>query len=218
MAFYKTLDVIAASCAAYRVNNNQIIQDNSKSELTPNIKLVCATLIGNGFPDAVTLTEEDHAHANEIVEFLTHQNTLMTLVGKEFNEFTANILKFITVGQTNVRFFSLVMWAPKLHVDMQLMQEKQRQLATLSYGSKYLGKLKGKVEIDFVPIVKRYNKHYQAWRYTGHDTHGNLVGFFSNQNFTKEQFKIKGHIKSLETSRFAENGKTTYLSHVKEIA
>jgi hypothetical protein len=213
MPLIKTLDVIAAACAAYRENNDQIILESSDSTLTPNIKLLHAALSDN-----TKVTDLDRANAAEIIEFLTHQQTLAGLTGKKLSDFVANVIETVAAEEVNPRFaLSRLQWAPRLHMDMQKSQDIRNQLAVLSYGSKYLGKQYDKIEITFVTVSKRYNKMYQAWRYTGHDTHGNLVGFLLNKDIIAKEFKIKGSIKNIEMSRYAENGKTTFLSHVREI-
>lgn len=211
MSMLNTEQVFEAAVAAFRINGNKVLTKSSGNMIANKV------LIESELANPSIVTDQDRAAAKELIEFFTYHRTMSSLVGKDSNEFTQLITTIIGVDRVPKRLIGLLQWAPRLGSDIHHAQEIRNQLAVLSYGSKFLGRPGDKVEIDYVVIHKRYNKPYQAWRYIGHDTHGNIVGFFNKLEITKPAFRIKGRIKQTETSRFAENGKTTYLSHVKEV-
>jgi len=211
MSKVSTEQVFAAAVAAFRVNGNTVLRDSIEGKTANKV------LIESELKNPSIVTDEDRVAAKQLIEFLTHQQTLSAITGKNLVEFGQLITVLASTEHITKRLIGLAQWAPRLYNDLQHAQEIRNQLAVLSYGSKYLGRVGEKVEIGFVTVQKRYNKTYQAWRYIGHDGHGNIVGFMNKQNFEQDQFQIKGRIKTTETSKFAENGKTTYLSHVKEL-
>ena len=114
------------------------------------------------------------------------------------------------------RLVGIAMWAPKTYNDLQKADDVQHELTVLSFGSQYLGKEKDKITIDFVTITERFNKEFGCWRYTGHDTKGNLVGFLSKTKLLSVKTQVRGRIKATEQGKFT-GGRTTYLNYVKEI-
>ena len=211
MSKVSTEQVFAAAMAAFRINGNSVLRESIEGKTANKV------LIESELSNSSIVTDEDRAAAKQLIEFLTHQQTLAGLTGKTLSEFNQLVTLLASTEKITKRLIGIAQWAPRLQQDLQRAQEIRNQLAVLSYGSKYLGRIGEKVQIGFVTVQKRYNKTYQAWRYIGHDGRGNIVGFISKHNFEKSEFQINGRIKTTETSRFAENGKTTYLSHVKEL-
>lgn len=215
MSKLNTLLVVSAAIAAYRGNNGQVINKIKENDTRiTNRTLVDAALAGR--IEVLEITDEDRANAQTLVDEMQQRNTLALLTGKKVSSFMTSFLEAIKDETTNTRNIGVIVWGPKLHEDSKKSDDTQNELALLSYGSKYIGKIGDKIELDFVTIVERYTTEYNCWRYTGHDTNGNLVGFLSKNKLTSATIRIKGRVKSQSTSRFAK-GNTTYLNYVKEI-
>lgn len=209
-----TLDIVSAACAAYRTNSNAIVTELGKSHV-PNRELIKSYFNDN--KHGLEVREEDRVHAESIIDQVQHQATMAALTGVGVTDYSSIVRDLITHPVVPTNRIGVVQWLPRYCADFVQAQDVRQQLGVLSYSSKYLGKPKDHVEIDFVTITKRYNTIYQAWRYTGHDNHGNLVGFLSKLSYNKPTFKIKGRIKRTVVSKFAEGGKTTFLAKVKEV-
>ena len=143
------------------------------------------------------------------------KKTTNKIIEKSINKEPAPIIetKKDTVPSKNV---GILTWVPKLHADLLKQEDILHQFAVLSFSSKAIGAKGATVEIDFVTVTERYNKEFGCWRYYGHDTLGNLVGFLIKNRLTTSSLKIKGRIKNIAVSKF-NGGKTTYLNYVKEL-
>ena len=214
MAKLSTVTVIAAAVAAYRTNGNSIITAPKEgSPQLPNRMLVDAIL--GEKQEAITVTEDDITQAHAIVNGLQQRGMIAGLKGSKVSEFSGRIIEIANHEEMQAYNIGVMVWAPKLHTDMQQADSHQHEFNMLAFGSKYVGKVKDKIEIDFTPIVVRYNTHFNVWRHTGHDGHGNLVGFMKKDKI-EGTTRIKGCVKSQDHSRYT-NGKTTTLNYVKVI-
>lgn len=210
MPRYNTLDIVSAAVAAYRINGNQIIRESETQ--TPNRKIVDDILANK----MQATTKEDVAHAVTIIEELKQRHTIASLSGKVLTEFQLNILKCFQSDTLPSRYVGILVWTPRLHADTLKQDELLHQFAIIGFSSKAIGTKGDKVEIDFVTVTERYNTDYGCWRYYGHDTRGNLIGFLIKNRVSESSVKIKGRIKNIAVSKF-NGGKTTYLNYVKEI-
>ena len=208
MTQIKTLDLITAAVTAYRINGGSVIRNG----VTSNRKIMHSVLIGD-----IASTEADRAQAEDIVSYLVQRHTFATLVGKDLNEFSMRCVGYINNDTIHKNHFGIMAWAPKLHSDLLKLDQQKHEFTVLSYGSKYLGSPKATVELNFTAISVRYNKPFLAWRYTGHDNQGNLVGFLKSRKLSRtDNVQLSATIKSTEVSSHT-GGKTTILYHVKEI-
>jgi hypothetical protein len=208
MPRYNTLDIVSAAVAAFRINGNQIIRESETQ--TPNRKIVDELLTNGG------ATNDDVVNAVSIIEELKQRQTLAALTGKELGSFQLDIIVLLHKDTVPSKNIGILTWVPKLHADLLKQEDIQHQFAVLSFGSKAIGSKGATVEINFVVVTERYNKEFGCWRYYGHDTQGNLVGFLIKNRLTASSLKIKGRIKNLAVSKLTV-GKTTYLNYVKEI-
>ena len=217
MAHVNTLQFVSASVAAYRHNGNKVYR-----ELTDQIqhtnKTLILSLMGEATPALLSITDDDKAHAKVIIDDILQRHTMSLLTGKKMPDFTMQVLNCIKEETTSPRLIGYITWVPSLFDKLQAADAKDHQLSVHTYSSKYLGKLKDKIELDFVAIEERFSTQYNCWRYTGHDTKGNLIGFFRKEKLsgTGMPIRIKGNVKAHETSK-STKGNTTYLNYVKEL-
>lgn len=212
MAKFSTITVIAAAVAAYRTNGNSFITHPKEGSLNiPNRDLVDAILSKK--PDAISVTDDDVSQAVIIINDLQQRGMIAGIKGSKISDFTSRAIAIANDENIQSYNIGIAIWAPKLHADMQKADAHQHEFNMLAFGSKYVGKIGDKIEIDFVPITVRYNTNYNVWRHTGHDNHGNLIGFLKKDKI-EGTTRIKGCVKAQDHSRYT-NGKTTTLNYVK---
>jgi hypothetical protein len=210
-----TIDAISAACAAYRINGDRIVLSKT-SGVTPNRDLIKSYFNDNAL--GLTVLDSDVEKANGLVTFLQYRYTLSAVTSRPLPDFAVHVNEIINAEVIPFNRIGIVQWIPRFTVDLETSEDVRNQLSMLSYSSKYLGRPGQRVEIEFVTITKRYNTVYQAWRYTGHDNHGNLVGFLSSVQYNEPTLKLNGNIKRTLVSKFSEGGKTTFLNQVKVLS
>lgn len=215
MAKFSTIEVISAAVAVYRKNGNKIIATGNHNEGGDNTNRTLLDAILSKKPDAIKVTEDDVAMAETIINDLQQRGMIAGLKGSAVSDFTARAIAMCNEEQMSGYNIGISTWIPKLHADMQAEDVIQHELNMIAFGSKYIGKIGDKVEINFVPVVVRYNTNYNVWRHTGHDGQGNLVGFLKKDKIDVPT-RIKGCVKTQNESRYTK-GKTTIFNYVKVI-
>jgi len=168
-----------------------------------------------GASTKIELLPEDSVTAEEIKNYILQRVMLSRLTDKALGDFIENISSLLEKDQVNTKHAGILAWAPKVYADLTKADDQRQEMYAISRSSRYIGKVGDKVEIDFTTITKRWNNNYGCFRYTGHDSEGNLVGFLSKNDYAS-QVKIKGRIKATEESRYT-NGRTTYLNYTREL-
>ena len=210
MTQIKTLDLMTAAVAAYRINNKRIFRNDSKKGLS-NQNIINSILNGD-----VASTDSDRVQAEEIIANLVQRHTMATLSGKDLTQFAITCITFLDQDTVHKRYIGVVAWAPKVYEDLIKADQLKHEFTVLSYGSKYLGRVKERVTVNFTTISVRYNTYFQAWRYTGHDNNGNLVAFLTGTELSSTNVQIAARIRATEVSNYT-GGKTTILNQVREI-
>jgi uncharacterized protein (UPF0332 family) len=208
-----TIQLVTIAQAAYRTNGNQLLRE-SKDGKVANIALVKAQ-IDPGASTKIELLPEDATKAEEIKNYILQRVMLSRLTNKALGDFIENIGVLLDKDQVNAKHAGILAWVPKVYADLTKADDQQNEMYAISRSSRYIGKVGDKVEIDFTTITKRWNNNYGCFRYTGHDSDGNLVGFLSKNDYPA-QVKIKGRIKATEESKYT-NGRTTYINYTREL-
>jgi hypothetical protein len=211
----KVIDVIAAAVAAYRANGNAIV--NRSGDLAfpvTNVTLV-KQYITEPTKSQLAVTDEDIASAEEIKSHILQKVLVSRLSGKAISDFVERIGLIVEDETTSRSNIGILVWTPKVYNDLITADAQQHELTVNGFTSKYLGSKGDHVVLEFTTVIKRWNKTYQCYRYTGHDSNGNLVGFLSGTDFPAT-VKLKARIKATEDSKFS-GGKTTYINYAKEI-
>lgn len=215
MAKFSTIEVMSAAVAAYRTNGKTIIANIRPNDVDVSTNRDIQDAILAKKPDAIKVTEQDIAMAETIINDLQQRGMIAGIKGATVSDFTARAIALCNEETLAPYNLGIATWVPKLHADMQAEDVVKHELNMIAFGSKFIGKIGDKVEIDFVPVVVRYNTNYNVWRHTGHDGHGNLVGFLKKDKVDGPA-RIKGCVKQQNDSRYT-NGKTTILNYVKVI-
>lgn len=202
---------LAAALVVYRANGNRI---EKYSDAKPGNKELALDLLDGNSNFAIT--EQDLADAQELKNYLLQKITLAKLTGARINEFFVGVAEI--AGREEIAYFSIgqLVWAPKLADDARKQESIKEDINQYYFTSKYIGKEKDRVELDFVPIDTRYLSIYNCYRHVGHDSKGNLITFL-NKNLIDKPCHIKARVKGCEVNRYYNNAKTTNLNFVKVV-
>lgn len=203
---YDTKEVIAVSQAIFREAGNQIVREGLVSSRDK---------LDNHFNGSATVvvTDEDRALADTILTYVQQRTTMNALTGARVAEFVTDVITLTEKDTVSERDFGRIVWLPKLYTDMLVKDDAKIELAHYTVTSRFVGKIKDKLEIDFTPLTVMYHREYNCFRHLGHDGHGNLIGFLNKKRIAGP---IKGRVKKQEVSRYHGNAKVTYLSYVQE--
>jgi hypothetical protein len=205
--YHSTQDVVAVACAIYREAGNKIVRegdDVSRDRLDMHFAK----------EKTVTVTDADRDMAETVMSYVQQQTTINALTGAKVSAFVAEVVAIADAPEISERNFGRIVWLPKLYADMVAKDDVKQDLAHYTVTSKYVGKIKDKMEIDFTPLTVKYSRDYNCYRHLGHDGHGNLIGFLSKAQHTG---RIKGNIKRHATSTYHGNAKITYLNYVQGV-
>jgi len=204
---HNTREVVAVTCAIFREANNSIVRAGTKSSSTRLIQHYAGA-------EQVTVTPADTEMADTVITYVQQRTTMDALTGAKVALFVKNVMSLLEEDTVGDRNFGTIVWLPKLYSDMVARDETRMELAHFAVTSKYVGKIKDKVEINFAPLTVNYHREYNCFRHLGHDGNGNLIGFLHK---TQLSGTIRGRVKKQEVSRYHSNARVTYLNYVQEV-
>lgn len=207
------LEAITLAVAAYRVNGNAVLSAGTPEHPVPNATLVKSSLFKQS--TELQVTDEDRNRAEEIKAHITQQVMLTRLTGKSLTDFVERIGLIVEKETAPRTEAGIIVWVPKVYADMIAHDNQHHELAINGHSSNYIGRIGDKIELEFTTVIKRWNKEYLCYRYTGHDGNGNLVGFLCKHEYPAV-VKLRAKVKAQEHSKFS-GGKTTYLNYTKAI-
>lgn len=209
-----TLDLAALAFAAFRKNNNQVFKDTSFYDkerdtivsVVPNKALMRE---GN-----LMVNDQDRADAVAAFEILSQDRTLRVLKNQPITEFQ-NILTNLIVGtEVSMSDAGLMAFLPNMANQIKARQQREEEIAGLSYTSEFLGKIGDKVKFTLSVMTSRWSDQFNCWAVNGKDENGNLVTFFTSKQICTKDGVYTGKIKRTEQSRFHNNAKVTTLNFV----
>lgn len=204
---YDTKEVIAVSQAIFREAGNQIVREglvSSRDRLDTHFNESAK----------IAVLDEDRELADTILTYVQQRTTMDALTGAKVAPFVREVVALVEKDTISERDFGRIVWLPKLYTDMLGKDDVKQELAHYTTTSKFVGKIKDKLTVNFTPMSYSYNRDYGCWRHLGHDGNGNLIGFLSKQ---KMSGAITGRVKKQETSRYNGNAKVTYLNYVQGV-
>lgn len=206
------LEVLAVAQAAFRINSNKVVglADPPKG-MVPNCKLM-----RDHFDQirAIEVTDEDRATANEMRGHIAQRLMLNKLSDWYASEFVEVVGELVAKSTVTRRELSSVAWAPRIYADMVTRDQATVALAHYTGSSKFSGKLKEKIQVNFTPITVKYSRDYYCFRHLGHDEYGNLIGFMHKERLSgRIAGRVKRHVKSDNLNRAS----ITYINNVKAV-
>jgi hypothetical protein len=204
---YDRRDVIAVAWAIFREAGNKIVREgevSSRDRLDQHF---------NGSAK-IAVTNEDFEQADTVLSYVQQRTTMNALTGAKVAAFVVDVIAITEKDTISERDFGRIVWLPKLYTDMVGKDDVKQELAHFTVSSKFVGKIKDKLSINFTPISVSYNRDYGCWRHLGHDGNGNLIGFLNKNQMSGA---ITGRVKKQENSRYNGNAKVTYLNYVQGV-
>ena len=207
------IEALAIAIAAFRASNNTVRQYTADPTAAIDTKsMVYNCFVCNKkFPgcDAPDLKDAAEEVRNSIRGFLT-MSMLMTVKIPDFQKNICDLLEKDKISTTN---FGLLIWAPKVHADVMKANKVREDTMLSGACSRFQGKIKEKITINFVPISVRYLTMYNCWAHTGHDENGNLFSFLNKTEF--KAGKITARVKEHKQDARNCNYNVTALNFVK---
>jgi len=109
----------------------------------------------------------------------------------------------------------IIVWAPKLTVDIQRSRDIKEISAAYELSSKFVGKPGDRIEFNFTLIEKRFVRSIDTWSAYGHNEQGNLVQFLTKHEELCATGRIRARIKSHDKNRYHNNANVTVVNFVK---
>jgi hypothetical protein len=203
---YSTAEVVAVACAIFREVGNKVERTGEQSS---------RVRLERHYKDQqVAVTDADREMAETVMTYVQQKTTINALTGAKVGVFVQDVVALVDSKDIKERDFGRIVWLPKLYTDMVARDEAKQDLAHYTITSRYVGKIKDKLEVNFTPLTVNYSRDYNCYRHLGHDGSGNLIGFLSK---AQHSGLIKGNIKKHSTSSYHSNAKVTYLNYVQEV-
>ena len=209
MKTYNTIDILALSFAAHRINDGYVRETRRYSEEDNSTKFSNKELLRYHFMEKIEYRPldfkqfmafpEDVENAKQAVIFLNKENTLQVMAGT-VSSFMDSLLKCINSETVTVQEFGVVTLLPKVYFETKEKKEFKKKIKTEFSESVHIGsvgtKIEGKVVIDDIRFVDKFGCHVV----NGH-IDSNLVTFFKEFNAGTvvpkkgDVLKIKGKVK-----------------------
>jgi len=211
---YNTRVALATAVSAFEINGHLIYKDPTRVEdrtLVPNRQIIRETL-----DSEAVVNQQQRDAADEIVVYLQQAEIMQTLTKGTADSFLVQINKLLANETVKANELGLLAWAPKLMRDYQAKDRVREISSQYETKSRYVGREREKITVDFTMIDKRYFKETNSWLVYGCDSDGNLMSYWANRaDKVCETGKIQGRVKSHRQDSYRSNAKVTFLNFVK---
>jgi hypothetical protein len=207
MADFPFVDVIAASCAALRVNGRYIKRhEGGEGELSNNVVLkyiLDPASFSTGSAEipekyiGQTVTDADLAEASAIVQYLDHQ--MLELIAGNLQDYWKNLVLLTerkTISSTDYRTLALVASVPSSYKNAMARETAIDKINTLSQNSKWIGKIGDNFPQQNVEIISSvFSATYNKWFYTALTADKNIIKFPHAQAMgTGDTLELSGRV------------------------
>lgn len=217
---FSAIDVVAAACTAFRINNNTVngttVTPDQVCELYPvacvsNKQMMHAHLIEG---KALGITDADREHAVEVIASINSKITMAMLTGKRPNDFDKSLYDAVNRDCTS-RDFGLLTYAPKSWVQTKKYDETREKVAEVGITSKALGYIGQKIALNITVMTTRYLQDLSCYSVFGHDGQGNLVNYLTKHAALTTNQAITAKIRKLGNDQYHNNNFVNSLNFVK---
>jgi hypothetical protein len=237
----KFVDVAAASIAAYRASQQQVIASDGMNYSDPkkpvhqwSNKSLVLSYLKNKFPESkikfgispgpfeLEVNDETYAEAERIINLISQSYVMALLSSQPMAKFFIDLAKLVEdrdkfTDANLIMRVGMLVYLPKIAAGLDertLKQEKQQDFMV----STYLGKINTKLELEVTVFNTVFSQNWQRYYVKAYTSDNNVVFFGSQHNWEKnKQYRIRGRIKQLGVN--ARPGEPSYamtsLSHVK---
>lgn len=210
----KTLDVISASCSAFRYNKGFVKKDQSRYDLKYKDTTSNSELLYNHFYSdfKLNITEDDINQAVEIIDYL--KGLTFKAIERELTEFETNVLKLVSSEVVTKDKIGISASLPKVYLNKVEQDNWTTRESELSRTSLVLGEHKQrgrfKAKVEFV----RYIPRTMSYLITCSVDDKHILKFFHGNNINKDSvIDIEGYVKSQSKGRY-HNGMETIINRI----
>tara|TARA_Y100000389_G_scaffold184811_1_gene203602 strand:- start:93 stop:773 length:681 start_codon:yes stop_codon:yes gene_type:complete len=211
----RTLDVISASCSAFRHNKGFIKKEQSKYDLKYKDSTSNSELLYNHFYSdfKLNITSDDIEEAVEIMDYL--KGLTFKAIERELTEFETNVLKLVSSDSITKDKIGISASLPKVYLNKIEQDNWTTREAELSRTSQALGDLnernKFNANIEFIRYIPRTMSYLITCSVDGK----HILKFFHDKSIDKDSnINLEGYVKSQSKGRY-HNGIETIINRVK---
>ena len=210
---FPVLDVMAAACAAHRVNGFV-----KKGDIrTYNGKIANSRLLYSHFygEQKLDVSPADYEQAKEVMDYLTGLS--FKAFERELTDFESNTLKLVTSEEIDNTSLGIAASLPKVYLnklDQDVWEIRERELTE---SSEYVGNLHNRCDFELVVENIRYIKTTGSNLYCCSVSGKNVVKFFGDDfGNVGDTIHVAGFVKSHQISKYS-GGKETMINRVKNL-
>lgn len=209
------MEVLAASYAAFDYTGKTVLRVPSEGARS-NRELIDNYV--NGRESPLVITEAHRQLAAEVGSYLDQVKLIKLLTHGRNDSFLESLIEAIKEDTVEHRSIGLIAWIPKSESDFRKQEKIKVESSLYEPQSKFVGKVKDTIQINFTLIEKRYLKDRDMYSVYGRDEHGNLFFYWAN-NAGKivEAGAVQGRVKAHKVDPYRNKAHVTYLNYVKVV-
>lgn len=217
MSDFPITEVMAAACAAHRVNG--FVKKHEANRHAEPPRYANSTLLYDHFfgTEQLEITEDDRFQAIDVIDYL--KGLSFKAFERGLTDFEQNVLKLVTADMADRSELGIAASLPKVFQnknEQDTWEVRERELAETS---EYVGELRKRCDFDLVIENIRYIKTTGASLYCCSVDGKHVVKFFSDDvNWGKvgDRIQLAGYVKSQAVSKYS-GGKETMINRIKEV-
>lgn len=244
----KFTDVIAASIAAYKASQNEIITSDGlcypPGTTAPFYRWSNKTLVlfhlKHRFPDAfkrefkfekdkkpfdLLVTDETRREAERLIGVVSSSYMMALLSNQRVSNFTAELSKTVEARETMdinamLSKVGMLVYLPQVAAAFEKQNNRQEKEQDFVV-SRHLGKIRDKLEINVTVFNCIYSTNWNRYFVKAYTDNNDVVFFSSDRAWeNSKKYNVRARIKKLVMNE--QPGRPTYkitgLSHVKELS
>lgn len=211
---FPVLDVMAAACAAHRVNGFVKKADvyQRHADKVPNSRLLYQHFYGE---QKLDMSPADYEQAEHVIEYLT--GLTFKAFERELTDFEQNTLKLVTSEEIDSSSLGIAASLPKVYLNKLDQDRWEIRERELTESSEYVGELHKRCNFDLVVENIRYIKTTGSNLYCCSVDGKHVVKFFGEgYGNVGDIIHVAGFVKSQQISKYS-GGKETMINRIKDL-
>ena len=217
---YPTMDMAAASFAAYRVNgtlhktNNVFDPDTGAMvpDLTTNRVLIYQHFTGE---QPLEITDQDRASAEAARDFLIDYRATNILQEKHISEFIHKLVEHLNQPSLTLRDCGMMAYLPDIYAKTLVKSDRANKIQMLAYTSQHFGQVGKVLNFALTVVDVKFVQQFNCYHVFGYDAQENCIGYFtSKQNCTMNGSYV-GKVKQHIIDDYRNSVKVTQFNYVK---
>lgn len=216
---YPTMDMAAASFAAYRANGTLhkmgSVYDSDTNTLVP--VTTNRVLIYNHFTGdkPLEVNNQDRESAAAARDFLIDYRVTATLQEQRVGEFIQKLVEHLNQPTVTLRDCGMMAYLPDIYAKTLVKSDRANKIQMLAYTSQHFGQVGKVLNFALTVVDVKFVQQFNCYHVFGYDAAGNCIGYFtSKQNCTVTGSyigKVKAHIED----NYRNGARVTQFNYVK---